>query len=97
MRLSAPFHSNLYSLENPITIQLFLDNLQLQQLSTDQADILDAPLSLSELHNALSQMPNNKAVGSYGFPAEFLKPFWQTLNLLFTSGHGNRQTKVILP
>lgn len=78
------FYSNLHTPENnphPTTIYLFLDNVALLQVSIDQADKLDAPLTLTELHDALTQMPNYKALD--GFPAEFFEHFWQILSLLF--------------
>lgn len=36
-----------------------------------------------ELHNALQQMPNKKAPGPDGFPAEFYKTFCPILETLF--------------
>ncbi|KAF7643045.1 hypothetical protein LDENG_00246060, partial [Lucifuga dentata] len=63
--------------------QSFLDNLNLPQLSTEYSDTLDTPLTITELHKSLSKMPNGKAPGPDGFPAEFLKHFWQMLAPLF--------------
>ncbi|KAF7642911.1 hypothetical protein LDENG_00248450 [Lucifuga dentata] len=38
---------------------------------------------ITELHEALNKMPSGKAPGPDGFPAEFLKHFWQMLAPLF--------------
>ena len=44
---------------------------------------LDLPLSIGELHDALQHMPNNKAPGPDGFPAEFFREFWTELAPIF--------------
>ncbi len=40
---------------------------------------LDSPLTSDELQEALNSMPNKKAPGPDGFPAEFYKEFWAIL------------------
>uniref|UniRef100_A0A3P9JK99 C2H2-type domain-containing protein n=1 Tax=Oryzias latipes TaxID=8090 RepID=A0A3P9JK99_ORYLA len=76
------FYQNLYTPQiNPSeqSINSFLNNINLPKLNEDQITNLDSPLSLSELHEALSLMPNGKAPGPDGFPAEFYKEFWEQL------------------
>uniref|UniRef100_A0A3B3I4T3 Reverse transcriptase domain-containing protein n=1 Tax=Oryzias latipes TaxID=8090 RepID=A0A3B3I4T3_ORYLA len=76
------FYQNLYTPQiNPSeqSINSFLNNINLPKLNEDQITNLDSPLSLSELHEALLLMPNGKAPGPDGFPAEFYKEFWEQL------------------
>ena len=80
MILSEPFIVIYIPLKIILTQQLFtrfwiICYYNIPQISTDQANILDAPLTLSELHNALTHIPNNEAPGPDEFPAEFLKHF----------------------
>ena len=44
---------------------------------------LEKPFTITEFHDALKLMPNNKSPGLDGFPAEFLKHFWNTLVPVF--------------
>lgn len=80
------FYSKLYSSEkdpDQKDIDSFLNNINLPQLSKHQINTLESPLSEHELFNALKLMPNNKAPGPDGFPAEFYKHFWSILSPLF--------------
>lgn len=79
------FHTNLYSDNNPQEehITSFLASLDLPQLSTEQKNKLNTPLTNEEIQSAPNKMPNNKAPGPDGFPAEFYKHFWSILSTLF--------------
>lgn len=80
------FCANLYSSDNypkDKDIKQFLTSLNLPQISPEQKDILDTPLSIDEIQSALNKMPNNKVPGPDGFPAEFYKHFWSILDPLF--------------
>ena len=46
-------------------------------LSENQSQELEGPLKIIELSNALKSMKNGKIPGIDGFPAEFLKVFWE--------------------
>ncbi len=73
------FYESLYSPQiNPSKdeIDQFLDNITLPKLTDNQAMALDSPLTSDELQEALNSMPNKKAPGPDGFPAEFYKEFW---------------------
>ncbi len=79
-------YSKLYSSEKHPTqkdIDSFLNNINLPQLSKHQINTLDSPLTEHEFFNALKLMPNNKAPGPDGYPAEFYKHFWSILSPLF--------------
>ncbi len=76
------FYESLYSPQiNPSKdeIDQFLDNITLPKLTDNQAMALDSPLTSDELQEALNSMPNKKAPGPDGFPAEFYKEFWAIL------------------
>lgn len=80
------FYSNLYTTDidpSSADINSFLNKINLPQLSKEHAQALDKPLTQTEFHKALTQMPNNKAPGPDGFPAEFFKHFWLTISTLF--------------
>ena len=80
------YYRNLYSTTlnpNKEDIVDFLNNLNMPELTTEHRDIVDAPLTISELQCALDTMPQGKAPGPDGFPAEFLKHFWSMLAPLF--------------
>lgn len=44
---------------------------------------MESPLSVAELYEALSHVPNGKAPGPDGFPAELYKQFWPFLGQTF--------------
>lgn len=80
------FYTDLYRQEQhpkQSEIDDFLQKLELPKLSKEQANMLDNPLTLEELHKALEGMSNNKSPGQDGFPAEFYKHFWQLLSPLY--------------
>uniref|UniRef100_A0A669DGZ9 Reverse transcriptase domain-containing protein n=1 Tax=Oreochromis niloticus TaxID=8128 RepID=A0A669DGZ9_ORENI len=80
------FYETLYTPQiNPSKneIDQFLDNITLPKLLDTQAMALDSPLMPGELQEALISMPNNKAPGPDGFPAEFYKEFWTILAPVF--------------
>lgn len=93
-------YHNLYSSINDpklIDIQLFLNKLDLPSLTKEQVDYLDVPLTLSKLHNALMKTPNIKAPDPDGFPAEFIKHFWNTMAPLFYRTVTEIKTKGKIP
>lgn len=80
------FYNKLYTPEinsNQESIDSFLDSINLPQLNELQKNKLELPISQDELFAALQRMPNNKAPGPDGFPAEFYKQFWSILSPLF--------------
>lgn len=80
------FYQNLYTKAkepNPQDIQGFLNNIHLPKISIEQLAVLDAPITINDLENALSKMPIGKAPGPDGFPVEFLKHFWSILAPFF--------------
>uniref|UniRef100_A0A672F570 Reverse transcriptase domain-containing protein n=1 Tax=Salarias fasciatus TaxID=181472 RepID=A0A672F570_SALFA len=80
------FYANLYSSDNNSKdedITSFLTSVNFPHLSPEQKNTLDSPLTNEEIHSALNKMPNNKAPGPDGFPAEFYKHFWSILAPLF--------------
>ncbi|KAL6480711.1 hypothetical protein MHYP_G00117440 [Metynnis hypsauchen] len=74
------FFSKLYESEwaeaREVEERFFRDHLQ---LTRESAAVLDAELSLEELHEALQGMENGQAAGIDGLPVEFYKAFWSVL------------------
>ncbi len=63
--------------------RFFFNNIQLLQLTKEQAERFEQPLTLRELLKALNLMPNNKSPGPDDFPANFYKYFWNVLSPVF--------------
>ena len=61
---------------NPID---YLENNVKSKLSDAQKDLMDAPLSMRELHEALMGMKKGKSPGTNGFTSGFFKYFWDLL------------------
>ena len=49
------------------------------QLQAAENDVLSAPFTKKEVHQAITQMKLNKAPGPDGFPAEFYKKWWHII------------------
>lgn len=64
-------------------IHKFLSTIHLPHPTQEQVEKLNKPQSPEEFCNALNRIPNNKAPGPDGFPAEFYKHFWTTISPLF--------------
>lgn len=72
------FYSNLYrSRVNYSTTELqeYLQAIELPGLSTSQSTLLDSPIKLEELQEALSLFPNSEAPGDDGIPMEVFKQY----------------------
>lgn len=44
-------------------------------LSKEQTNVLDAPITIKELHKTLKKRPNKKSPGPDGFSAKYYKLF----------------------
>uniref|UniRef100_A0A8C3F5L1 Reverse transcriptase n=1 Tax=Chrysemys picta bellii TaxID=8478 RepID=A0A8C3F5L1_CHRPI len=55
------------------------DGLFLPQINDSQKELLDAPLDIAELMQAIKEMKVGKTPGADRFPAEFYKKFSETL------------------
>ena len=73
--LQAKYRQNMCMI-NPVA---YLNNNIKRKLSVQQRDALDAPLSLRELHTALTAMKKGKSPGTNGFTVDFFKCFWDFL------------------
>jgi len=79
------FCKSLYSFEFPSNLtdmDVFLQDQDFPDMSTDAIDQLNCPLTKQELTLALQNMQNNKAPGTDGFPVESFKAFHNQLILL---------------
>lgn len=57
----------------------FLDGHNIPQISAEDRELCEAPITETEIQTALKHMKNNKSPGSDGFPCEFYKFFWKDL------------------
>ena len=72
------FFSLLYESEqknDPQTFDLFFNQINILQISTNQKETLDKALTADELINAISSMQSGKSPGPGGLPIEFFKKF----------------------
>lgn len=51
-------------------MESFLGELTIPQLSTEQVEELEAPLTIDEISGALAALPGSKSPGSDGLPVE---------------------------
>ena len=63
----------------PSTAESFIAENVCTSLSTVESDVLEKPLSLKELTEALHKMKKGKSPGSNGYTACFFKHFWAKL------------------
>jgi hypothetical protein len=84
------FYQNLYTDKTECATELldeannyFLnDRLQLTQIEDDDRDILDQPMTMTELTKAIKALPHNKTPGSDGWNSEFYQFFWTKIKHL---------------
>ena len=69
------FYEKLYTTQGQVSLD-YLDNIDIKQLSEVEKRLLDEPLTVEELGNALKQMQNLKSPGTDGIPCDFYKMFW---------------------
>lgn len=80
------FYSELYKSETPedlTDMHAFLGPLDLPSLSEEQADELDAPLTLEELRSAAISMTRHKSPGLDGIPPELFLEIWAFVSYLY--------------
>ena len=76
------FYSQLYTSEssnNEAHMSEFFTALDVPAISEDNRQMLDSPLQLNEVTEAIKLMNNNKSPGPNGFPVEFFKTFIEKL------------------
>ncbi len=81
----ASFFSKLYSTDSSpdnSKVTAFLAKANLSQIAQESAEQLDAPISLTELKDALMVMKMGKSPGLDGIPPEFYVTFWTQLGPL---------------
>lgn len=77
------FYKKLYSSESPddsTPMKVFLNNLNIPGLSTEDQKILEKPITKEEIAKAISSLNSGKSPGPDGFPAEFFKSFSSLLS-----------------
>ena len=77
------FYEELYAgreneLENP-EFQQFFDQRNIPQVTEEEIERLDGPITTQECKRALDQMANDKTPGPDGLTVEFYKTFWDDI------------------
>ena len=75
------FYTKLYTPDTNVDNDLqdvFIDSLS-EIISDEKAELMDKPIDLSEIKNALSLMPKNKSPGIDGLPVEFYVRFFDVI------------------
>lgn len=75
------FHKLYTTTASPDTtpIETFLGELTIPQLSAEQVEELEAPLTIDKVSGALAEFPASKSPGSDGLPAEFYSTYSEVL------------------
>ncbi len=77
------FYVNLYSCrdkdQTDVDLDILLQEETVPKLDVAERDILEVPLTLSELSATLKLMKNDKSPGPDGYTVEFYKVFWSDL------------------
>jgi len=85
------YYHKLYSVTNDVVNSYdnneeFLKSIDIPKLSTESKNLLDKPISMKEMYDALLSMKQNKTPGYDGFPTEFYIVFWPDIShMLFNS------------
>ena len=82
------FYSALYSSEalpDTSCMHVFLDNLDIPCLNSDEQTNMDASISHDEATLAIHSMQSSKTPGPDGFPVEFYKAFSSKLSPILSS------------
>uniref|UniRef100_A0A3P9QCK4 Uncharacterized protein n=1 Tax=Poecilia reticulata TaxID=8081 RepID=A0A3P9QCK4_POERE len=76
------FYKNLYCSEvKTDTLEhVWLDNLNIPQLSLEQANLLEGPVTTLEIKKAISSLQTGECPGADGYPVEFLKTLKGKIN-----------------
>lgn len=84
------FYEELYSSETDcggLKDSNFLNSLNIPQLTEDQANLLEGPITLLEIDTAISSLQLGKSPGADGYPVEFFKILKGKLNKLLQKVH----------
>ena len=94
------FYNTLYTSHGDLDKQKldnFFINLNLPQLSEEDKNFLEAPLTLEEIIQAIKNMQLNKSPGLDGFPVDFYRAFEDILGPLLLEVYNDACRKGTLP
>ena len=57
----------------------FVSDVNIPQITDETKQLLNAPITVTELSTALKDLPNGKSPGIDGLPSEFYKLFWEDI------------------
>ena len=86
LKEQANFYKDLYTSKydnvgQVLETETFLIDDNIVQLSNEQKETCEGPITEGEIKLALRNMPNNKSPGMDGYPAEFFKFFWNDIGI----------------
>lgn len=94
------YYSNLYASESPNDenkLHDFFDKLTLPEVTLNDNQLLEAPLSITEIKQAICSMHSGKSPGPDGYPVEFFKQFSDLLAPLLLDMFEHSCRQGILP
>ena len=75
------FYEKMYANKNTdcLLADEVLKSLNIKKLTSEQAELLEGPITYKELCDVVKEMKNNKSPGLDGYTVEFYKFFWSDL------------------
>ena len=71
----------------------FLEKFNLPRLNEEEIEIINNPITITEIETVIKNLPKNKSPGSDGFTAEFYQTFREELIPMFLKLLQNLQRK----
>ena len=71
----------------------FLEKFDLPRLNEEEIEIINNPITITEIETVIKNLPKNKSPGSDGFTAEFYQTFREELIPMFLKLLQNLQRK----
>lgn len=78
-------------------MNLFLESFTFPQLTSDQVNFLEAPLTTNEIVTAFARFARSKSLGSDGLPIEFYSQFNEILTLKLLALYNHPFETLTLP
>ena len=87
-------------MDNLQEMDRFLEKFNLPRLNQEELEIMNNPIISTEIEAVIKNLPENKSLGSDGFPGEFYQTFRKELMpillKLFQKIRGRNTSKLIL-
>ena len=70
-------------MDNLEEMDRFLEKFNLPKLNQEEIEIMNNPITSTEIEAVIKNLPKNKSPGPYGFTGEFYQTFREELMLIF--------------